>query len=128
MKVKKTDYAKLTQDEEEIIVYKGTEPPFTGKYYMFWEKGTYVCKRCKTPLYKSETKFDSGSGWPSFSDEIPGRVHRSLDADGVRTEITCETCGAHLGHVFSNEGYKKRDRHCVNSLSIDFVPDKKQNS
>ena len=108
MKVKKTDYGKLTPEEEEIIVYKGTEPPFTGKYYMFWEKGTYVCKRCKTPLYKSETKFDSGSGWPSFSDEIPGRVHRSLDADGVRTEITCVTCGAHLGHVFSNEGYKKR--------------------
>lgn len=124
MNEKKTDYAKLTPEEEEIIKHKGTEPPFTGKYYMFWEKGTYVCKRCKTPLYKSETKFDSGSGWPSFSDEIPGRVHRSLDADGVRTEITCETCGAHLGHVFTNEGPQKRDRHCVNSLSIDFVPEK----
>ena len=123
MNDKKTEYSKLTKEEEEIIVNKGTELPFTGKYYLFWDKGMYVCKRCRTPLYSSDRKIDSGSGWPSFSDEISGRVRRSLDADGVRTEITCATCGAHLGHVFTNEGHAKTDRHCVNSISIEFVPD-----
>ena len=123
MQEKKSDYTKLTREEEEVIVNKGTEPPFTGKYYLFWDKGTYVCKRCRTPLYKSDTKFNSGTGWPSFSDEIPGRVHRSVDADGVRTEITCTNCGAHLGHVFAGEGPNKTDRHCVNSISIEFITD-----
>lgn len=120
---KKNEYTKLTKEEEAVIIRKGTELPFTGKYYLFWDKGTYVCKRCRTPLYESDSKFDSGSGWPSFSDEIAGRVNRSLDSDGVRTEITCATCGAHLGHVFAGEGYAKKDRHCVNSISIEFVPD-----
>jgi len=123
MNDKKTEYTKLTKEEENVIVNKGTEPPFTGKYYLFLDKGTYVCKRCRTPLYRSDSKFESSSGWPSFSDEIPGRVRHSLDADGVRTEITCSNCGAHLGHVFTGEGYTKNDRHCVNSISIEFVPD-----
>ena len=123
---KETDYRKLTKDEERVIVNKGTEMPFTGKFYAFWEKGTYVCKRCGAALYRSESKFDADCGWPSFDDEVPGAVKRTVDADGFRTEITCVNCGAHLGHVFTGEGFtKKNTRHCVNSISMDFIPDKK---
>jgi peptide-methionine (R)-S-oxide reductase len=123
---KKSGYKPLTKEEERVIVNKGTEAPFTGKYYAFWEKGTYVCKRCGAALYRSESKFDADCGWPSFDDEILGAVKRSVDADGVRTEITCANCGAHLGHVFLGEGFtKKSTRHCVNSISMDFIPDKK---
>jgi len=125
MSGKKTEYRKLTQEEDGVIVHKGTEPPFTGKYYAFWERGTYVCKRCRSPLYRSEGKFEAGCGWPSFEDEIPGAVKRVPDPDGVRTEIQCAKCGAHLGHVFVGEGFtKKNARHCVNSISMDFVPDR----
>jgi methionine-R-sulfoxide reductase len=123
---KETKYRKLTREEESVIVHKGTEMPFTGKYYAFWEKGTYVCKRCGAALYRSENKFEADCGWPSFDDEIPGAVKRSVDADGVRTEITCANCGAHLGHVFLGEGFTKKNvRHCVNSISMDFIPDEK---
>jgi methionine-R-sulfoxide reductase len=124
---KKTDYKKLTKEEERVIVNKGTEMPFTGKYYVFWEKGTYMCKRCGAALYHSESKFEADCGWPSFDDEIPGAVKRTVDADGFRTEITCANCGAHLGHVFTGEGFTKKNvRHCVNSISMDFIPDKKE--
>lgn len=123
---KETKYRKLTNEEESVILHKGTEMPFTGKYYAFWEKGTYVCKRCGAALYRSESKFESECGWPSFDDEIPGAVKRSIDTDGVRTEITCAKCGAHLGHVFLDEGFTKKNvRHCVNSISMDFIPDNK---
>jgi peptide methionine sulfoxide reductase msrA/msrB len=116
---------KLTSQEKAVIEDKGTEAPFTGKYFAFWEKGTYVCKRCGTPLYRSEMKFESNCGWPSFDDELPGAVVRKPDPDGARTEISCAKCGAHLGHVFIGEGFtKKNTRHCVNSISMDFVPDK----
>ena len=116
---------KLTKEEESVIVNKGTEMPFTGKYFAFWERGTYICKRCGAPLYRSESKFEANCGWPSFDDEIPGAVNRLPDSDGVRTEIQCAKCGAHLGHVFLGEGFtKKNTRHCVNSISMDFVPDK----
>ncbi len=126
MSKEESKYKKLTKEEEEIIVDKGTEAPFTGKYFAFWDKGTYVCKRCGTPLYRSETKFEAGCGWPSFDDEIPGAVKRIPDADGIRTEIQCAKCGAHLGHVFTGERFTKKDtRHCVNSISIEFVPDKR---
>jgi methionine-R-sulfoxide reductase len=122
---KKTAPHELTKEEESVIVNKGTEKPFTGKYYAFWERGTYVCKRCGTPLYRSESKFEADCGWPSFDDEIPGAVKRLPDPDGVRTEIQCANCGAHLGHVFIGEGFtKKNTRHCVNSISMNFIPDK----
>ena len=115
---------KLTPEEQQVIVNKGTEMPFTGKYYAFWDKGTYVCKRCGAKLYRSENKFEADCGWPSFDDEIPGAVKRYPDPDGMRTEIECANCGAHLGHVFTGERYtQKNTRHCVNSISMDFIPD-----
>ena len=116
-------YHPLTSEEERIIVHKGTERPFSGKYYDFWEEGTYVCKKCESPLFHSAAKFEAGCGWPSFDEEIPGAVIRQLDADGYRTEILCAHCGAHLGHVFTGEGFTaKNTRHCVNSLSLQFIP------
>jgi peptide methionine sulfoxide reductase msrA/msrB len=116
-------FNKLTPEEERVIVNKGTEPPFTGMYYNFHEAGTYTCKRCGAPLFKSSNKFESNCGWPSFDDAIPGAVIQKLDADGSRTEITCANCGAHLGHVFVGEGFTPRDtRHCVNSISLNFIP------
>ena len=121
------NYNKLTAEEEKIIIGKATEFPFTGKYDGFYEDGTYVCRRCNAPLFSSESKFGSGCGWPSFDATLPNAIERLPDPDGMRTEIECANCGAHLGHEFKGEHLTDKDnRECVNSLSIRFISKEKE--
>ncbi|HLL60892.1 MAG TPA: methionine-R-sulfoxide reductase [Candidatus Nitrosocosmicus sp.] len=114
---------KLTQEEEQVIIHKGTEWPYTGEYTDTFREGIYVCRRCESPLYTSTAKFHSDCGWPSFDQEIEGAVRHIPDADGYQTEIICSTCNGHLGHVYIGEGFTSKNiRHCVNSISLIFVP------
>jgi len=118
------EYNVLTPEEERVMVHKGTEKPFGGKYHDHAEPGIYSCKRCDAALYPADSKFKSGTGWPSFDEAIPGAVRRQPDPDGQRTEVVCAQCGAHLGHVFLGEGFTPKDtRHCVNSIALEFVPE-----
>jgi len=116
-------FSDLTPEEKHILKDKGTEAPFTGEYNEHFEAGIFICRACENPLYESNTKFNSGCGWPSFDDEIEGAITRYEDLSGgrIRTEICCSKCDGHLGHVFKGENLtSKNTRHCVNSLSIQF--------
>ena len=120
----KPEYNELTSEERSIIERKGTEHPFSGEYDNFYETGRYICRRCNSELYTSDSKFDAHCGWPAFDQEIAGAVNRLPDPDGVRIEIECANCQGHLGHVFIGERLTESNaRHCVNSLSLRFVPD-----
>jgi len=112
----------LTFEEIAVIVKKGTEPPFSGRFVDHFEKGHYTCKQCGAVLFESGAKFPTACGWPSFDDALPGAVHETPEADGVRVEIACAQCGGHLGHVFRGEEFTaKNTRYCVNSIALNFT-------
>jgi peptide-methionine (R)-S-oxide reductase len=120
-------YNYLTPEQENAIVHKATEAPYSGKYDNFFEEGTYICRKCNAPLFTSQNKFNSGCGWPSFDGSFPKALKQVPDPDGIRTEIECANCGGHLGHEFLGEHLTEKNiRECVNSLSIRFIPKGKE--
>jgi peptide-methionine (R)-S-oxide reductase len=120
-------YNYLTPEQENVIVHKATEAPYSGKYDNFFEEGTYICRKCNAPLFTSQNKFNSGCGWPSFDGSFPKALKQVPDPDGIRTEIECANCGGHLGHEFLGEHLTEKNiRECVNSLSIRFIPKGKE--
>ncbi len=117
------NYNELSAEEQRVIADKATEAPFSGEYDNFYKDGTFICKRCNSPLFSSESKFDAGCGWPSFDEDLSNAIRRLPDPDGMRTEIECANCGAHLGHEFVGEYLTdKNTRHFLNSLAIRFIP------
>ena len=121
------NYNELTPEQERVIIDKATEAPFTGEYDNFYQDGTFICRRCNERLFSSKSKFEAGCGWPSFDESFPNAIKRVPDPDGIRTEIECANCGAHLGHEFVGEGLTlKNTRDCVNSLAVRFVPKGKE--
>jgi peptide-methionine (R)-S-oxide reductase len=120
-------YNNLTPEQENVIVHKATEAPFSGEYDNFFEEGTYICRKCNAPLFTSQNKFNSGCGWPRFDGSFPRALKRVPDPDGIRTEIECANCGGHLGHEFLGEQLTEKNiRECVNALSIRFIPKGKE--
>lgn len=120
--------ASLTPDAHHVLCNKATEAPHSGQYNVLISSGTYLCRRCGLALFRADSQFASGCGWPSFDGEIANSVKRESDSDGLRTEILCARCDGHLGHVFTGEGFTPKNlRHCVNALSLDFVKDLKVN-
>ncbi len=117
-------YNPLTPSQKQIIEGRGTEPPFTGEYDNFFRPGTFICRRCHSPLFLSQAKFEAGCGWPAFEGTIPNAVLELPDPDRTRIEIQCAHCHGHLGHVFRGEKITPHDtRHCVNSISLKFIPE-----
>lgn len=124
---KEQHWNNLSPEEKRVIEDKGTEAPFSGELLNEQREGVFACRRCESPLYRSDDKFEAHCGWPSFDTAIDGNVKEITDQDGSRTEILCNSCGAHLGHVFKGEKFTDKDiRHCVNSISMRFVPNKEQ--